>query len=118
VAESRGRFLPDILGLLFLLILGDCLSTYLCLTSPVPEGWQVTEVNLISVWMFENWGLVPGLIVFATVKGIALYLMYHWVMTWPLWAYRLWTLIMVGAVILTALVNYNNWSIYAVLSQQ
>jgi hypothetical protein len=44
--------------------------------------------------------------------------MYHWVMTWPLWAYRLWTLIMVGAVILTALVNYNNWSIYAVLSQQ
>jgi len=40
----------------------DHWTTYLCLRQPV-SGWQVTEANPISGWLFETFGLVPGLLI-------------------------------------------------------
>jgi len=48
----------------------DHWTTYLCLRSPV-EGWQVTEANPISQWLFGGMGLVPGLILDSVVTVIA-----------------------------------------------
>ncbi len=50
----------------------DHWTTYLCLRQPV-SGWQVTEVNPISDWLFEAVGLVPGLLVdsLVTVAAVA-----------------------------------------------
>jgi hypothetical protein len=38
----------------------DHWTTYLCLRVPI-DGWQVTEANPISDWLFSWIGLVPGL---------------------------------------------------------
>ncbi len=40
----------------------DHWTTYLCLREPI-AGWEVTEANPISDWLFENIGLIPGLLV-------------------------------------------------------
>lgn len=39
----------------------DHWTTWWCLRSPIP-GWEVTEANPISDWLFGNLGLVPGLL--------------------------------------------------------
>jgi len=39
----------------------DHWTTFLCLRQPV-EGWQVTEANPISDWLFSALGLLPGLL--------------------------------------------------------
>jgi len=46
----------------------DHWTTYLCLRSPV-LGWQVTEANPISQWLFEAIGLVPGLLLDSAVTA-------------------------------------------------
>lgn len=49
------------LALLVLLVsAADHWTTYLCLRSPV-AGWQISEANPISAWLFEVIGLSPGL---------------------------------------------------------
>ena len=50
----------------------DHWTTYVCLRQPV-LGWQVTEVNPISDWLFQTVGLVPGLLVdsLVTVAAVA-----------------------------------------------
>jgi hypothetical protein len=48
----------------------DHWTTYLCLRSPV-SGWQVTEANPISDWLFQVVGLVPGLLVDSAVTVAA-----------------------------------------------
>ena len=45
-----------------LLSAADHWTTYLCLRRPV-LGWEVSEVNPISAWLFETVGLVPGLLI-------------------------------------------------------
>jgi len=40
----------------------DHWTTYLCLRAPV-AGWEVTEANPLSDWLFQSIGLVPGLLV-------------------------------------------------------
>ena len=40
----------------------DHWTTYLCLRQPI-TGWQVSEANPISEWLFSWIGLVPGLLV-------------------------------------------------------
>ena len=44
----------------------DHWTTYVCLRQPV-SGWQVTEANPISDWLFESIGLVPGLLLDSVV---------------------------------------------------
>lgn len=44
----------------------DHWTTYVCLRQPV-SGWQVTEANPISGWLFETFGLVPGLLIDSAV---------------------------------------------------
>ncbi len=48
----------------------DHWTTYLCLRSPV-AGWQVTEANPISEWLFGGMGLVPGLVLDSVVTVVA-----------------------------------------------
>ncbi len=50
----------------------DHWTTYVCLRHPV-AGWQVTEANPISNWLFQFIGLVPGLLVdsVVTVSAVA-----------------------------------------------
>ena len=48
----------------------DHWTTYVCLRQPV-SGWQVTEANPISEWLFETVGLVPGLFVDSVVTVCA-----------------------------------------------
>jgi hypothetical protein len=48
--------------LIVLLSAADHWTTYLCLRAPL-SGWEVTEANPISDWLFETMGLVPGLLV-------------------------------------------------------
>ena len=50
----------------------DHWTTYLCLRRPV-SGWQVTEANPITEWLFQTLGLVPGLLVdsLLTVAAVA-----------------------------------------------
>ncbi len=52
----------------------DHWTTYLCLRSPV-DGWQVTEANPISDWLFQGVGLVPGLVIDSMVTVIAVSLL-------------------------------------------
>ena len=49
----------------------DHWTTWLCLRAPV-AGWQVTEANPISAWLFEVVGLSQGLWIdsVATVAGM------------------------------------------------
>ncbi len=48
----------------------DHWTTYLCLRQPI-SGWQVTEANPISEWLFQTVGLVPGLLVDSLVTVLA-----------------------------------------------
>ena len=59
-------------ALTLLLSAADHWTTYLCLRQPV-EGWEVTEANPITDWLFQNLGLVPGLLLdsVVTVGAIA-----------------------------------------------
>ena len=52
----------------------DHWTTYLCLRSPV-AGWTVTEANPISDWLFEGFGLVPGLVIDSVVTVVAVILL-------------------------------------------
>ena len=48
----------------------DHWTTYLCLRNPV-AGWEVTEANPISDWLFSSLGLVPGLLIDSVVTLFA-----------------------------------------------
>lgn len=52
----------------------DHWTTYLCLRNPI-EGWQVTEANPISDWLFNGMGLVPGLVLDSVVTVVAVLLL-------------------------------------------
>ena len=45
----------------------DHWTTYLCLRNPV-TGWDVSEANPISDWLFSGIGLVPGLLVDSAIE--------------------------------------------------
>jgi hypothetical protein len=48
----------------------DHWTTYVCLRSPI-SGWQVTEANPISDWLFAWIGLVPGLVIDSVITVLA-----------------------------------------------
>ena len=61
-----------ILALLTLLLTAaDHWTTYLCLKSPVP-GFDVSEANPIANWLFQSFGLVPGILLDSAVTLLAI----------------------------------------------
>jgi hypothetical protein len=108
------KALLAILYVVFVLIVGDCVSTYLCLTTPVPESISVWEANPLSEWMFQHWGIVSGLVIFLLTKVIGLIIIWKWAHTSP-GHMLLFLILMSGAVLVTAYVNYNNFYIYYLL---
>jgi hypothetical protein len=64
--------LLHILALLTLLLTAaDHWTTYLCLKSPVP-GFDVSEANPIADWLFQSFGLVPGILLDSAVTLLAI----------------------------------------------
>jgi hypothetical protein len=110
---AGSKFLAEVMGLLFLLILGDFVSTYLCLTTP-NEFYKVWEVNPLSAWMFGVMGIVPALALQAAIKGGALIWCHHWSQRSML-HYRVMWIMMLGALLITGYANVNNWQIYHLL---
>jgi hypothetical protein len=51
-----------------LVTMADAYTTWTCLHIPIPG---VTEANPITAWLFEVWGLVPGLCVDGIVTALA-----------------------------------------------
>ncbi len=70
----KPRTLVGLLVLLYLLVLGDTLSTYLCLgTFSNPA---VIEANPFPRWIFETMGLGLGSTALAFSKSVLLYFLY------------------------------------------
>jgi hypothetical protein len=105
----------SVLCVVFLLVLGDCVSTYLCLSTPAPEHLNVWEANLLSAWSFQAIGLVPGLVAFIAIKAAGLVIIYNWAQRGSR-ERLIFTGLMVGVAVMTAYVNYNNFYIYHLLS--
>ena len=61
-----------------LLSAADHWTTYLCLRSPV-SGFDVTEANPFSAWIFGSVGLVEGLVIdsVVTIAAIAFLIITH-----------------------------------------
>ena len=66
-------------ALTLLLSAADHWTTYLCLRSPV-SGFDVTEANPFSAWLFQSVGLVEGLMIdsLLTVAAIAFLITTPW----------------------------------------
>ena len=61
MGRNQVRLVWFLIGLFLVATLGDHLTTWACLSNPVP-GWEVSEVNPVSAWLFSSFGLVPGLL--------------------------------------------------------
>lgn len=101
-----------LLTLVFVLVIGDHLSTYLCLVTP-NLTMTGSETNPFSQWLFINIGLAPALILQTTVKAILFYVIYRMYIYNPNYPNRqrllnlsLWVMLVV--LIIT---NINNWYI-------
>lgn len=83
-SDTRGRkqwligeqLLIGLAAVAILLSSADHWTTYLCLREPV-EGFQVTESNPLSRWLFAQMGLVPGLLLDACATLLALWVVVH-----------------------------------------
>ncbi len=109
----ESKLLLPIFCVVLLLIVGDCVSTYYCLTTPSP-GIRVWEANPLAEWLFQKVGLVPGLALHVVVKGILLVLLYRLTERSKV-SRRIILGGMTGAALLMGYVNYSNWSIYLAL---
>jgi hypothetical protein len=107
---GANKLLLSIFGLLYLLVIGDCVSTYLCLTT-VSDSYAAWESNPISAWIFQQLGLIPGLVAMLVVKGFGVLILN--VMSKKNKSNYIVILVgMLGAVLITGYVNYNNWGVY------
>jgi Domain of unknown function (DUF5658) len=52
----------------------DHWTTYLCLSRPL-DGYAVSEANPLTAWLFQSFGLVPGLVLDAAVTLAAVVLL-------------------------------------------
>jgi len=108
--SENNKLLLFALSLLLLLLLGDNLSTYLCLTSP-DRGHIVSEMNPISAWMFGSLGLVPSLTIQMVIKVIGVVFLYWWAKTRADTCRRITVGVSVAALMVLG-ANVNNWWIY------
>ena len=105
------KILVEVLILNLLLVLGDNLSTYLCLNGSV----ATTEANPLSAWIFESVGLVEGLTISTVIKTILLYCIHLFYIYRP----KLRAILMIGSwltLFLLIYVNLNNWYIVYLLN--
>ncbi len=75
-SRQRKTLLIGLAAVVVLLSSADHWTTYLCLREPV-EGFQVTESNPLSRWLFAQIGLIPGLVMDALVTLLALWVVVH-----------------------------------------
>lgn len=104
------------LGLIFaylILNLGDCVSTYLCLTASSAH-YSVGEANPFSAWLFAQVGLVQGLVLSTMGKTCISVWLYRAILRLPELRV-LATLGMAFAVSSTLWANLNNWYIWSML---
>jgi hypothetical protein len=95
------------------MVFGDCVTTYLCLTTP-NEAYQVWEGNLLSAWLFTQVGLVQGLALASGAKVLALVWLYRLVRHRP----ELAKLACLGLAVATSTALWatlNNWYIWSVI---
>lgn len=99
--------------LLMLLVIGDNVSTYLCLTTS-SDVYHTWEANPISAWMFQAFGMIPAMLLQTVIKLAAL-----------VWVYSLigdsrsnlrvtWVTVML-LIVVTGYVNLNNWYAYSLM---
>lgn len=110
---TRSQLLIISMTCLFLLVLGDCWSTYLGLITP-NVGYHVWEYNQLSGWMFQTFGLIQGLVIFALVKGLGLVYLYT-LSKKSAFNNKVISVMVVGAILITGYVNLSNWHIYMML---
>ncbi len=74
------RTLWFMLAALFVLTGLDHWTTYVALTTPAP-GWLVEEGNPGAAWIFETFGLVPGLLIdgLISVAFVAFVVWVRWI---------------------------------------
>lgn len=113
---TKNSLLLELFLVLFLLIAGDCVSTYLCLTT-FSERYLAWEANPVTAWLFAAIGLLPGLSLMLVGKSLMFIPLYKLAQL----SRGLYRFILLGtllAVLLTAWVNYNNWSLYTLLLER
>ena len=110
----RSRLLLlTILGTLSLLVIGDGVSTYLCLTTQ-SASYEVWEANPITNWVFSIIGIGPGLLLDTVIEIGVLIWLYFLAIRKPRW----YTPVIAGTTfvaLMTAYATWNNWSIYYAL---
>jgi hypothetical protein len=90
--------------LTILLSAADHWTTYLCLRAPV-AGWQVAEANPLAQWLFDSFGLVPGLLIDSGVTLGAIAFLLSTTRVPKLAKGLFFGLVIVG----TTIAVYNNW---------
>jgi uncharacterized protein DUF5658 len=90
--------------LTILLSAADHWTTYLCLRAPV-AGWQVAEANPLAQWLFESFGLVPGLLIDSGVTLGAIVFLLSTTQVPKLAKGLFFGLVITG----TSIAVYNNW---------
>lgn len=107
------RLLLSVFVLLMFLVVGDCVSTYYCLTTAT-DTYQVREGNVVVGWLLQQVGLVEGLTLLAAAKATGL--VYLFVAAKVNRAHYLTILVgTLGATLITGYINYSNWSVYYTL---
>ena len=91
-------------ALTIVLSAADHWTTYLCLRAPV-AGWQVAEANPLAQWLFQSFGLVPGLLIDSGVTLGAIAFLLSTRQIPKLTKGLFFGLVIVG----TSVAVYNNW---------
>ena len=107
---EASRLLLPIFCVILLLVVGDNVSTYYCLTIP-SDTFQVVEVNPLSRWLFQKVGLTTGLVLNGIYKGILMVPLYRLAKRSESRSKVVLFMSVVGLLIMSY-ANYNNWSVY------
>jgi len=91
-------------ALTVLLSAADHWTTYLCLRAPI-DGWLVAEANPLAQWLFDSFGLVPGLMIDSGVTLGAIAFLVSTRQIPKLTKGLFFGLVIVG----TTVAVYNNW---------
>ena len=88
---------------LLLATLGDHFTTWMCLRAPIP-GWEVTEANPVADYLFQVFGLGPGLLIDSLLTIVAV----TWVYRTPFFPDKLKIGGLIAAVAVTIYAVVNN----------
>jgi hypothetical protein len=99
---------------LYLLVVSDAITTYVCLAFDSPH-FVVWETNPLSRWLFESVGLLSGLIISGTFKSLTILALCYGAHKNPRHR-RKATIVVAVMVAWTGYAVHNNWSVYQVLT--